>query len=85
MIVLKFGGSSVDSPQKIKTIEEIVRNELPRNPIVVVSALRGITDELITFARQSYDENPAANSTFNRIRLRHYNLDSALGLSLFIP
>jgi len=85
MIVLKFGGSSVDSPEKIKTIEEIVRNELPRNPIVVVSALRGITDELITFARQSYDENPAANSTFNRIRLKHYNLDSALGLGLFMP
>lgn len=82
MKVLKFGGSSVDTTIKLRTIEDIVRQEQSRKPILVVSALRGVTDELIKFAEQSYKGNTAANSTFNRIRLKHYTLESSVGLKL---
>ncbi|MBI2327800.1 aspartate kinase [Candidatus Curtissbacteria bacterium] len=47
MIILKFGGSSVSSAKNIKNICEIVKKEIERDPIIVVSALGGVTDLLI--------------------------------------
>lgn len=48
MIVAKFGGTSVSSAKSIKTICSIVSKEIGRNPVVVVSALSGITDLLLS-------------------------------------
>ena len=81
MIVMKFGGSSVDSPNKIKTIEEIVRRELARKPIIVVSALRGVTSELHELARTSYQ---GTYPSTGYVALRHYELIRNLGLDLSI-
>ena len=51
MKVLKFGGTSVGSVQSILSLKRIVENEAKRQPvIVVVSALSGITDKLISTA-----------------------------------
>jgi aspartate kinase len=46
MIVMKFGGSSVAGAEKIRRVIEIVRGRLPRKPLLIVSAFRGVTDEL---------------------------------------
>lgn len=46
-IVAKFGGTSVASKKAILTIVEIVRNNLNRRPVLVVSAVRGVTDALL--------------------------------------
>lgn len=52
MRVLKFGGSSVGSPDAIRTVGEIVRGTLQRTgeTVVVVSAFQGVTDQLIALA-----------------------------------
>jgi aspartate kinase len=46
MIVMKFGGSSVADAERLLGVTEIVRSRLTRQPIVVVSALSGVTDLL---------------------------------------
>ncbi len=46
MKVLKFGGSSVGSPEKIKDVKKIVESQVDER-VVVVSAFRGITDQLV--------------------------------------
>jgi len=46
VIVMKFGGTSVADADRIKAAAEIVRGRLHRRPIVVVSALAGVTDLL---------------------------------------
>lgn len=48
MIVLKFGGTSVSTKNSIETICKIVKKEKTKNPVVVVSALSGVTDLLLS-------------------------------------
>lgn len=45
--VLKFGGTSVDDSDALERLAEIVRTRLAARPIVVVSAMRGVTDALL--------------------------------------
>ncbi len=47
MIVMKFGGTSVADAASILAVAEIVRGRLPRRPVVVVSAMAGVTDLLV--------------------------------------
>jgi aspartate kinase len=51
MQILKFGGTSVGSPQGIQMVARIVRNALPFQPLVVVSAFSGVTDSLLAAGR----------------------------------
>ena len=52
MKVLKFGGTSVGSVKSILSLKQIVENEAKKQPVVVVvSALGGITDKLISTSR----------------------------------
>ncbi|HEX2718246.1 MAG TPA: lysine-sensitive aspartokinase 3 [Gemmatimonadaceae bacterium] len=53
MIVVKFGGTSVGDAAAIRRATEIVRGRLERDPIVVVSALAGTTNQLIALAQQA--------------------------------
>jgi aspartokinase/homoserine dehydrogenase 1 len=52
MKILKFGGTSVGSVQSIQTLLDILKNEVNENdnPIVVLSAMSGITNLLIAMA-----------------------------------
>ncbi len=52
MIVAKFGGTSVADADAIRRLIEIVRSRIHEQPVVVVSALAGITDELLDLAQQ---------------------------------
>ena len=52
MIVMKFGGTSVQDAQAIDRVAAIVRDRLPEKPVVVVSALAKITDLLLAMARR---------------------------------
>lgn len=47
-IVCKFGGTSVSSRQSVLNLCQIVKNELNRHPVVVVSAMSGVTDLLLS-------------------------------------
>ena len=50
MIVMKFGGTSVDSREAIARVAEIVRSQRERHPIVVVSAMGKTTNTLLAIA-----------------------------------
>lgn len=47
MIVLKFGGSSVDRAEALAWVAEVVRGRLPRRPTVVISAMGKTTRRLL--------------------------------------
>jgi aspartokinase len=45
--VLKFGGTSVTGAGRLEVIERVVRDRMERShPIVVVSAMSGVTDTI---------------------------------------
>lgn len=51
MIVMKFGGSSVDGASAIERVEGIVRSRLDRRPVVVISAMGKTTRHLLQSAK----------------------------------
>jgi aspartate kinase len=53
VIVVKFGGTSVGDAAAIERAAEIVRSRLDRQPVVVVSALAGVTNALLALAEQA--------------------------------
>ena len=53
MIVCKFGGTSVGDAAAITRTASIIASRRERNPIVVVSALGGATNQLLQIAEQS--------------------------------
>src|SRR5262245_7175115 len=53
MIVMKFGGTSVQDARAIRQVVEIVSSRLVAQPVVVVSAMAGATDALLRIARMS--------------------------------
>ncbi|TPW21227.1 MAG: aspartate kinase, partial [Elusimicrobia bacterium] len=77
MIVMKFGGSSVSDAARIRAAGEIVRGRLAERPVVVVSAFRGVTDELLSLAR---DAQTGDLSRLEGLRRRHEETADALGV-----
>jgi aspartate kinase len=53
MIVAKFGGTSVGDAAAIERAAGIIAERVPRQPLVVVSALGGTTNALIAIAEQA--------------------------------
>lgn len=53
MIVMKFGGTSVENAACINRVIEIVRGRLPKQPVVVVSAMGKTTQGLLDAAEAS--------------------------------
>ena len=77
MKVLKFGGSSVGSIDSILSVKRIVEGQ-SEPVIVVVSALGGITDELIRTAHLAVDGDVAYLTSFAEIAERHHTLIDAV-------
>lgn len=50
MIVMKFGGTSVESAEAIQRVTGIVKSRLDRRPVVVVSAMGKTTNRLLKIA-----------------------------------
>jgi aspartate kinase len=53
MIVMKFGGSSVESASAIERVAGIVRRAVARNPVVVVSAMGKTTQRLLNIGEEA--------------------------------
>lgn len=53
MIVMKFGGTSVEDAESIERVAEIIRARLDRKPVVVVSAMGKTTRKLLNSAEAS--------------------------------
>ena len=47
VVVMKFGGTSVEDAGAIRRLIAIVRSRLDARPVIVVSALAGVTDQLL--------------------------------------
>ncbi len=77
MKVLKFGGSSIGSVESILSVKRIV--EVQSEPvIVVVSALGGITDQLIRTSQMAVEGNLDYQASYEEIAKRHFNLMEAV-------
>jgi aspartate kinase len=50
MIVMKFGGTSVESRKAMERVAKIVQERLDRHPVVVVSAMGKTTNKLLAIA-----------------------------------
>lgn len=75
MKVLKFGGTSVGSVKSILCLKRIVENEAKRQPvIVVVSALGGITDQLLATSRLAVEGNEGWKTAFDEMIARHHQM-----------
>ncbi|MGE0454349.1 MAG: lysine-sensitive aspartokinase 3 [Vicinamibacteria bacterium] len=68
---MKFGGTSVGSPDRVRVLGETVRQRLKRQPVVVVSAFSRVTDTLIRGARLALAGAPEHDEIVNEIRRRH--------------
>jgi aspartate kinase len=55
MIVMKFGGSSVESAAAIQRVAGIVKERRERRPVVVVSAMGKTTNKLLAIAAAAID------------------------------
>lgn len=70
MKVMKFGGSSVETPEGLQLVKKIVEQET--DPIVVVvSALGGVTDRLLLAAEFAYKGNSGYKSLLDEIIQKH--------------
>lgn len=83
MIIQKFGGTSVGGPEPIRRLGEIVKRALPRQPVVVVSAVGGVTNRLfkmseLALARGDWEREFAALSKLHEGILRELALEVQL-------
>ena len=67
MIVMKFGGTSVGSPERMKHVASLITNS-GKPVFVVLSAMSGTTNFLIEISDYLYKKNPeGANDVINRL------------------
>ncbi len=75
MKVLKFGGTSVGSVKSILSLKRIVEKEARKQPIVVVvSALGGITDMLISTSHLAQEGKAEWKEQFEQMVDRHHKM-----------
>jgi aspartokinase/homoserine dehydrogenase 1 len=79
MQVLKFGGSSVGTPEAISKVIAIVKERVKTMPtIVVVSAMSGVTDQLILLAQSAAQGNEAYKTIIQNLEQKHLDAVRAL-------
>ncbi|WP_343662689.1 bifunctional aspartate kinase/homoserine dehydrogenase I [Chryseobacterium mucoviscidosis] len=75
MKVLKFGGTSVAHSENIMLVENIIKKESQNNRIVVVvSALHGVTDQLIMAAEAASHNNENYLHILKNLEEKHLDL-----------
>src|SRR5687768_8044805 len=71
MKVLKFGGSSVAAPARIRSVIEIIKPYLSGKVAVVFSAFGGVTDELIAISRLALNGKEEYKQKADQLEKRH--------------
>ena len=75
MIVMKFGGTSVEDARGMRSAIELVRRERERQPLVVLSAVAGCTDTLLRSAERSVEGDlQEAHRLLNDLFDRHITI-----------
>ena len=79
MQVLKFGGSSVGTEEAVNQMLAIVITSIQKEKtIVVVSAMSGVTDQLLMLAQTASQGNEAYKTIIQNIEQKHLELVQAL-------
>ena len=81
MIIMKFGGTSVQDAEAIERVISIVRDRLRDKPLVVVSALSKVTRLLCSIAEEAeaqHEDN--VRGLLSQLRERHLGLTKRLFL-----
>jgi len=77
MKVLKFGGSSVGTPECIRQVKQIVESQKEAS-VVVVSALQGVTDQLVRISTLAGSGQDEYKKVLKDVEDRHYDMVNAL-------
>ncbi|MCX6356914.1 MAG: aspartate kinase [Candidatus Aureabacteria bacterium] len=80
MIVMKFGGTSVGSAGAIESVRRIVAGRLRSDPVVVVSAVGGITNLLLDAAQKAKARSRDGIRLLERIAAVHGTILRELSL-----
>src|SRR5215469_12716701 len=85
VVVMKFGGTSVEDHAAIQRLIGIVKGRLNAQPVLVVSALARVTDQLLEAGQSASDGHlGAALATVRNIYVQHEQLaDSLLSASAY--
>ncbi len=85
MIVMKFGGTSVEDAKAIERAAAVVKARREQRPVVVVSAMAKVTDQLLAMARAAGNgDRKTALKLCRALQERHYNTaGELLGTALF--
>ena len=85
MIVMKFGGTSVQDAKAIDRVAHIVQGRLADRPVVVVSAMAKVTDSLLAMGKAAGSgDRKTALKMARALRERHYDTaGELLGTALF--
>jgi aspartate kinase len=78
---MKFGGTSVGSPEAIQRCAELVEREIKlsgKKPVIVVSAHSKVTDKLLDAAKRAVKGD--VDAPFNIVANRHYEILDGLKL-----
>jgi aspartate kinase len=70
MIVMKFGGSSVANAERIRHIADVVKTQLKRKPVLVLSAMGDTTDLLLQAANQACSTGKYSAAEIENIHLK---------------
>lgn len=74
MVVMKFGGTSVQDATAIGRVAEIVRSRHDQHPVVVVSAFAKVTDQLVLMGQQAVaGDCDAALQLLGMLQKRHFD------------
>ncbi len=81
MRILKFGGTSLGTPSRIREVGRIIVREARREPVVVVvSAFAGVTNQLLQVGKSAERGDGRQGMELSELRKRHHSaIDHLLG------
>lgn len=78
-VIMKFGGSCLQDTSSFNQTLEIIKNQINKSRLIIVaSAMKGITDELIKFYKKSCNEDLDCDMILKNINYIHKDVINAL-------
>ena len=79
MLTMKFGGTSVGDIQRLQEVASIVHSYLPQRPVVVASAMAGVTNTLLETAELAvHRETERVKKNIEALKEKHLNVANTL-------
>lgn len=81
MIIMKFGGRTLATAERIHQVGNLIRQKITLKPIIIISALAGITDQLETLAEKTAHSGKVS---LIPIYQKHQSMLRQLGLNKYL-